>query len=375
MKKSLLNGLIKASGNPHAGNINTCKIYQTKYHVDTGNYILNACLCGDMFKGIPGGKVIQWAGIESTGKSFLTTNMIIYHIKSNKNHISILFESEGALSAKQVKAQLTEEECDRFLVYPVVTIEDSKRQINLVIKYIKSKKDDFSETKFLATYDSIGMPASAKEKEDSTEEKAPVDMTRAKAISSLFRTICMDFAILGIPFNVVNHQYSTMDQWAAKEESGGKKLAYANSMTMILSKSKLKDEKKEQVGTVFKVTPKKSRIVAENISKIEIYSKFKLGMDRYSGLFEFLKNHNLSNKDRANAVDAKYRIPEIGFEITLAELSKMTPAQFWTRDKLEYINKKFQEFYLLERIVDETLDEEVSRETVEEKPKTKKKGK
>jgi len=373
MKKNLLSGLVKSSGNPYAGNIKTCEIYKTKYYIDTGNYILNACVSGDMFKGIPSGMIVQWTGEKSTGKSFITSNMMLHHIKSGKNNLSILFETEGALISDQILPHLSDDEQERFLIFPITTIEDAKRQINSLIEYLKSKKDEFKDVKILATFDSIGMPASEKEKEDSIKDKIPRDMTRAQAIKSLFRTIVMDFAILKIPMNVVNHQYATMDQWNPKEESGGSGMAYSNSITLELRKKKLKNDKKEQIGTAFTIIPKKSRIMAENISKIEIYSKFKVGMDRFSGCFEFLKNHNLSNQDRANAAGgAYYRIPEMGFEIELKELAKLTPEQFWTQDKLEYINEKFKDIYLLERSkLESNLADDVNNEVCVKKEKGK----
>ena len=39
--------------------------------ISSGNYILNACLSGDLFRGIPTGRVTTIAGPSGTGKTYL----------------------------------------------------------------------------------------------------------------------------------------------------------------------------------------------------------------------------------------------------------------------------------------------------------------
>ena len=120
----------------------------------------------------------------------------------------------------------------------------------------------------------------------------------------------------------------------------------------------MKDAKKIQVGTVFTITPKKSRIVAENISKIEIYSKFKIGMDRYSGLWEFLKNHNLiKSVGNGSKGGSTITFRHNGEQWDTKDIAKMRPEEFWTKEKLDFINNKFQEYYLLQRAKDKGIDE------------------
>jgi len=358
MKKNLLNGLVKASKNEHAGSIDVCDIYDPKFHVDTGNYMLNALIAGDMYKGIPSGLIIQLAGEKSTGKSYISQNILISHIKSDKNNVGLMIETEHGLIADQIKSNLTEEEQSRLIVYPCETIEQIKREMNRILNYIREKKEEFSDTKFLVNIDSIGMPASEKEMEDATNDKSPRDMTRAQSIKSLFRTICMKLGILQVPAIIVNHQYTTMDQWSPKEESGGSGVAYSNSITLVLTKKKLKDKNKIQVGTSFVVTPKKSRIVAENISKCEIHSQFKIGMNKYSGLMEFLANHKLiKSVGNGSRGGSTITFTETAEEFQSKDLDKMKPEEFWTKKRLDYVNEKFKEFYLLERAPEKTIEE------------------
>lgn len=366
MKKKLLDGLIKASENKYAGSIDVCEVYKHPYFVDTGNYILNGLISGDIFKGIPAGMIVQWAGDKSTGKSFMTQNILINHIKSDKNNIALLIETEGGLIAEQILANLNADEAERLLVYPCSTIEQIKTELNRIIEYIKSKEEEYKDVKFLLTIDSIGMPASIKEKDDATNDKNTRDMTRAQAVKSLFRTIVMDLSVLHIPVNIINHQYATMDQYSPKEESSGSGMAYANSVTLIMTKKKLKD-KDVQVGTVFTITPKKSRIVAENISKIELYSRFKIGMDRYTGLWEFLKNHKLiTTVGNGSKGGSTITFVDTGEVFQSKDISKIRPEDFWTQAKLDYINSKFQEFYLLSRAKERSIDDTLQQDDDEE---------
>lgn len=375
MKNKFVEGIIKASKNEYAGNLKTCEIYNERFYVDTGNYILNALISGDMFKGIPSGMIVQWAGEKSTGKSFLTTNVVLHHLKSGPDHMVLFFETEFALNSQKILENLTEDEAERFMLFPCRTIEEIKYQFNSILEYLKKNREELKNKKIVATIDSLGMPASKKEKEEATDEDNKKDMTRAQAIKSLFRTIVMDLGILGIPVNVVNHQYSTMDQWNPKEESGGTGIAFANSVTLVLTKKKLKekqDGKEVQVGTSFIITPKKSRIVAENISTIEIYSKFKIGMDRYSGLWEFLKNHKLiESKPNGPIGGSTIILPELGLSWDSKDIVKMSAEEFWTDELIAYCNKKFQEMFVLESVVNNKKRPSipVSEESQEEKVK------
>ena len=42
-----------------------------KEWISTGNFILNACMSGDIYKAIPTGRVVTFSGTSGAGKSFL----------------------------------------------------------------------------------------------------------------------------------------------------------------------------------------------------------------------------------------------------------------------------------------------------------------
>ena len=360
MKKHLLDRLVKASGNERAGSIDVIETYNHRFHLDTGNYMLNALIGGSIYSGIPSGMIIQWAGFQSTGKSFLTTNSVLHHVKSDKNNIAIYIETEGAFPSEKIKKKLSADEQKRFLVFPVPTIEEITRELTPILASVMEKEEEYKSSKILITIDSIGMPASEKEKDNASlaRDKQKRDMTRAQAIKSLFRTITMDLRILDIPMNVINHQYHTMDAFNPVVESSGTGMAYANSVTLDLRTKKLKDDNKVQVGTTFVITPKKSRIVAEYISKVEIYSRFTLGMDRFSGLWEFLKNHKLmtSKPFGGGKKGSLISIPALKISVSSLEIGKMKAEDFWTKEILDYIDTEFRSRYLLDQISEDSSE-------------------
>jgi hypothetical protein len=61
--------------------------------------------------------------------------------------------------------------------------------------------------------DSLGQMASNKEKADLLKGDLKQDMTKAKALGSLFRSINTDLGYLDIPLLVCNHTYLTLDMF------------------------------------------------------------------------------------------------------------------------------------------------------------------
>ena len=79
--------------------------------------------------------------------------------------------------------------------------------------------------------DSIGNLASKKEVEDARDQKAVADMTRAKAIKSLFRMVTPYLTMHDIPMVVVNHTYKEISLFP-KDIIGGGCLAAGTLLRM-----------------------------------------------------------------------------------------------------------------------------------------------
>ena len=69
--------------------------------ISTGNYILNACMSGDIYKAVPTGRVVTFAGSSGAGKSFLACS--VCREAQKKGYIPIYLDSEGAIDSAFVK--------------------------------------------------------------------------------------------------------------------------------------------------------------------------------------------------------------------------------------------------------------------------------
>ena len=63
-------------------------------YISTGSLILNACVTGSLFKGIPTGRVTTLAGEPGAGKSFLA--LAACREAQKQGYVPIYLDSEGA---------------------------------------------------------------------------------------------------------------------------------------------------------------------------------------------------------------------------------------------------------------------------------------
>jgi hypothetical protein len=136
--------------------------------------------------------------------------------------------------------------------------------------------------KVVVFIDSIGNLASKKESEDALDEKSVADMSRSKAIKSLFRIITPHLTMKDIPAICVAHVYNTMEMYSKTIVSGGTGIMYSANAVWIIGRQ---TEKEGQVvtGYNFIINVEKSRFVKEK-SKIPISVSHKGGISKYSGL-------------------------------------------------------------------------------------------
>ena len=146
---------------------------------------------------------------------------------------------------------------------------------------------------FLIVLDSVGQMSSQKEKTDLIEGNLKVDMTRAKALAAMFRSINTDLGYLDIPMVVCNHVYLEQgSMYPAQILKGGKSLVYSSSVIGMMSKSKLKTGEEDEMdlnqsGIVVNFKTAKNRLARPKQIKFEI--SFIHGMNKYTGLDAFCR--------------------------------------------------------------------------------------
>jgi RecA/RadA recombinase len=284
---NVLKNLIKVSGNDYAFRIDDdSNPYVVREWIDTGCYAMNAIISdGDIFKGLPRGKRLAFAGPPGSGKSLLTIFLIRAFLKQNENSYVIAFESEGATIVDMCKTMGIPE--DRIVVLPVHTVEDFKSQSAKIMVHIKEEKEKLKDKapNYIMILDSIGMLGTEKEREDAQKGINKADMgLRSKLIKSAFRILTLDLSITGTPFISVTHSYDTMELFSKQVASGGNGLIYASDVIIMLTKAKEKDGK-EQIGVVLSLNLNKSRYMPEG-KKVKLLLLFKKGIYKYSYLLD-----------------------------------------------------------------------------------------
>ena len=216
-----------------------------KSYIDTGIYILNALISKSIKKGgVPKNRITIFAGPPQTVKSYIALN--IARNAQREGYSIFYIDTEFAIENTDFDMfGIDIENENRFKLIRSNKVENLKIAVVQILDALKEQKDkgvDVSKTLFIL--DSIGQLASNKEVEDALEGKHKTDMSRAKAIKSLFRVITSDLGYLNIPLVATNHIYMTQDLFPQEKQSGGEGINYSASVIIYLTIAKLEDKEK-----------------------------------------------------------------------------------------------------------------------------------
>jgi hypothetical protein len=179
-----------------------------KGYISTGIYILDALLSKSIKNGgVPKNRITIFAGPPQTGKSYITLSIARNAQKEGYNIIYI--DTEFAIEKSDFDMfGVDTSNKSKFMLLRSNRVENIKIFLTQLLDELKTQKEkgiDVSKT--IIILDSIGQLASNKEVEDALTGKNKQDMTRAKAIKSLFRIINSDLGFLNIPLVATNHVY------------------------------------------------------------------------------------------------------------------------------------------------------------------------
>lgn len=251
-------------------------------YIDTGSYMLNSLISGDIFKGVPSGKIVQFAGEEATGKTYLALNICKNAILKSGYSV-IYFDSENAIDYEQLSGfGLTGNKFRHQLVNSVEQLATMCKQVTNSIL----ERGDKEPPKILIVIDSIGNLSTTKEISDVLSGQEKEDMTRPKRLKKLFRVLTTDFARTQIPCILVNHVYSNTSGFIGGNIiGGGTGTKYNSSIIVELGKAQLKDGDL-RTGTLVTCKLSKSRTTTIGVKKKFIIS-FKKSLNRFIGLQTF----------------------------------------------------------------------------------------
>jgi RecA/RadA recombinase len=267
------------------------KIKEKKF-ISTGVYLLDAAISSRLLGGgVQSNRITVFAGESGTGKSFLAYSVAKHAQKDGYGIIYI--DTEYSVDLDELYKYGLDISPDKFILVRSNKVEDINVTLTQLLDTLKEQKlagVDIQPT--MIVLDSIGQMASNKEKADLLKGDIKQDMTKAKAIGSLFRSINTDLGFLDIPMIVCNHTYLTQDLFPQEVLKGGRSLVYSASVIGMMSKSKLKTGEEDdmdlgQSGITVLFKTAKNRLAKPK--KIRFDISFKHGMNQYSGLDAFCR--------------------------------------------------------------------------------------
>jgi RecA/RadA recombinase len=268
------------------------KEIKEKEFITTGVYLLDAALSGRLLGGgISTNRITAFAGESGAGKSFLCYSVAK---QAQKLGYSIIYiDTEQAIDLEDLPRFGIDNSLDKFRLIRSNKVEDVNMTLTQLIDELKEQKlAGYEIPKLMIVLDSLGQMASNKEKEDLLKGDIKQDMTKAKALGSMFRSINTDLGYLEIPLLVANHTYLTMDLFPQEKLRGGNGLLYSASVIGFMSKSKYKDGSEDDmdlgqsgISVLFKTN--KNRLAKPK--KIRFNISFAHGMNPYTGLDAFCR--------------------------------------------------------------------------------------
>lgn len=260
--------------------------------ISTGVYLLDAALSAKMLGGgIATNRITAFAGESGSGKSFLAYSCSKHAQKEGYSVIYI--DTEQAVDLEDLPKFGLDSSLDKFRLIRSNKVEDVNMVLTQLIDELKEQKlAGFELPKIMIVLDSLGQMASNKEKADLLKGDIKQDMTKAKALGSMFRSINTDLGYLDIPLLVCNHTYLTLDLFPKSVLRGGNGLLYSASVIGFMSKSQLKTGQEDDmdlgasgISVLFKT--QKNRLAKPK--KIRFDISFANGMNPYTGLDAFCR--------------------------------------------------------------------------------------
>jgi RecA/RadA recombinase len=237
--------------------------------------MVNVALSGSVDGGVTPGLTVL-AGPSKHFKTSFALLMAGAYLKANKDAVMLFYDSE--FGSPQSYFEQFDIDTSRILHTPIMDIEELKFDIMAQLEEI-DRKDNV-----IIVIDSIGNLSSKKEKDDAINEKSVADMSRAKALKSLFRMTTPYLKTKSIPLLAINHTYKEIGLFPRDVVGGGTGIYYSADNIWILGRQQ--DKKGTEIqGYHFVINVEKSRYVKEK-SKIPITVSWDGGVRKYSGLLD-----------------------------------------------------------------------------------------
>ena len=272
---SILDKIKKNSSIKESAILSKSKFFTNKDMIPTSVPIINVALSGRLDGGLTPG-LTMWAGPSKHFKTAFSLLMAKSYLDKYPDAALLFYDSE--FGTPQSYFDSFGIDTSRVLHTPLTDIE--KLKIDIMQQLNQVDRGDH----LIIVIDSIGNLASIKEVNDALEGKTVGDMSRAKAIKSLFRMVTPHLNLKDIPMVVVNHTYMEIGMFPKAIVGGGTGSMYSADNVFVLGRQQEKTGT-EITGYNFIINVEKSRYVKEK-SKIPVSVSFDGGISRWSGLLD-----------------------------------------------------------------------------------------
>jgi RecA/RadA recombinase len=263
-----------------------------KQFISTGIYLLDAAMSGRLLGGgISTNRIVGFIGESGTGKSYLAYSIVRQAQK--EGYSAIYIDTERSVDLEDLPNFGVDNSLEKFRLIRSNKVEDVNIMLTQLIGELKQQKlAGYELPKLMIVLDSLGQMASNKELNDLLKGELKTDMTKAKAIGSMFRSINNDLGYLEIPLICCNHSYLSQDLFPVEIAKGGRGLYYSASVLGFLSKSRLKTGEEDDMdlgssGITVLFKTQKNRLAKPK--KIRFDISFIHGLNPYSGLDAFCR--------------------------------------------------------------------------------------
>lgn len=331
---SILKDFRKAAGSTSAKD---SSIMEVNEFLDTGCYAINRVITGDIYKGIPRGRITDIYGESQSGKTWVAFNCMLDAIKNKGYQFVAYFDSEGG--GMKDYLETNDVDLDKIEHIPVNSTEDcATKMITLYDQLVKAaqewreKPEENEEPKVLVVLDSFGGIGSDKIVTDADKGKMAGDMgLNAKLKNALMRSLMMRVAQSNCPLIVINHIYRNPGaMFASKilDQPGGEGLKFASHVQLQMSKLLVKasddefltgsedDEKDEKgffKGNRIKAFCAKNRVVKPAF-EATMYLDFNTGISKYDGLIEDAVRFGMIQQVRGGYVIPSYSDKKVPYK-------------------------------------------------------------
>ena len=272
---SLLEKLKKTSTVKSTAVLSDSALFNKKDMVPTDIPVVNIALSGSVEGGLTPGLTVL-AGPSKHFKSNLALLMAAAYLKKYEDAVCLLYDTEFGITPEYLESMNVDPQ--RCIHTPIEHVEQLKFDITKQLEEIQ--KGD----KVIIVIDSVGNLASKKELEDALDGKSVADMSRAKALKSLFRICTPYLTTRDIPLVAVNHTYKEIGMFPKDIMSGGTGIYYSANQILFMGRQQEKDGT-EISGYNFMMGVEKSRFVREK-TRLPLSISWEGGINKWSGLLD-----------------------------------------------------------------------------------------